>query len=248
MRLPRAAVYSLLWFLHTAWVAVKHTAQFKFLPPTYARYYEIEQHYPQHNVSLPFPEGRNGKFLCVYNRYCSIEWNNIFQALILNTHMTCLSNRAWVFEPYAWDRHPSPYSTYNGLVIPSRIPLSTLVDGPISRGPFPPEHPNPLSIKELNEELWGSPSYRDNGEVSLEAAQDGRGLCGALFYGFMEHPFDWMQIGDSGMETVVPMLSECPILRDFRWSSLVLSAVRTNAPNFAPHLSADSPPDVVQDL
>ena len=50
------------------------------------------------------------------------------------------------------------------------------------------------------------------------------------------------------METVVPSLSESPIMRNFRWSPLVLSAVRSNAPKFAPDFSSDLPPDVVPDL
>ncbi|KAL5519362.1 hypothetical protein ACEPAH_1045 [Sanghuangporus vaninii] len=250
-------------------MTIKHTAQSEPLPPTYDGYYEIERRYPQHNASLPFPEGRNGRFIYVSNQHCypavGIGWNNVFQALILNTHMAYLSNRAWVFEPYTWDRHPSSYSTYKGRVIPSRIPLSALIDGPISGGPFPPEHPNPravsveffdqvcpenkrsrVSIKEMNEGLEGRPPI----EIMEKYASKLLGmaeLCVEL-YGSLEHPFDWMQFGDSGIETVVSTLLESPILRDFRWSPLVLSAVRTNAPNFAPHLSADPPPDVVQDL
>ena len=38
------------------------------LPPTYDLYYEIERNYPQHNASLPFPEGKDGRFLWVSNQ------------------------------------------------------------------------------------------------------------------------------------------------------------------------------------
>ena len=69
----------------------------------------------------------------------------------------------WVFEPYTWDPFQKPFSTYNGSLIPSRIPLSALIDGeaphpplsafcteafagPIAGGPFPLEHPNPRAV------------------------------------------------------------------------------------------------------
>ena len=37
--------------------------------PTYERFYEMERNYPQHNPSLPFPEGENGRFVWVSNQH-----------------------------------------------------------------------------------------------------------------------------------------------------------------------------------
>lgn len=39
----------------------------KVLPPTYEHYYALERAYPQHNASLHFPEGANGRFMFVSN-------------------------------------------------------------------------------------------------------------------------------------------------------------------------------------
>lgn len=50
------------------------------------------------------------------------------------------------------------------------------------------------------------------------------------------------------METVWPTLSQSPVLTEFRWAQLILSAVRTNAPVISPSLSSDPPPIVVPDL
>lgn len=37
------------------------------LPPLYEAYHDYERHLPQHNLSLPFPEGRDAKFFWVPN-------------------------------------------------------------------------------------------------------------------------------------------------------------------------------------
>ena len=38
-------------------------------PPTYGLFYEMERNLPQHDPSLPFPEGENGRFLWVSNQH-----------------------------------------------------------------------------------------------------------------------------------------------------------------------------------
>ena len=37
------------------------------IPPSFEEFYEIERRYPQHNASLPFPEGKDGRYLWVSN-------------------------------------------------------------------------------------------------------------------------------------------------------------------------------------
>lgn len=37
------------------------------LPPLYEAYHDYERHLPQHNLSLPFPEGRDAKFFWAPN-------------------------------------------------------------------------------------------------------------------------------------------------------------------------------------
>lgn len=41
------------------------------LPPLYEAYHDYERHLPQHNLSLPFPEGRDAKFFWVPNHVTS---------------------------------------------------------------------------------------------------------------------------------------------------------------------------------
>lgn len=67
------------------------------IPPIYEKYYEQERRLPQHNASLPYPEGKNGRFLLVSNQVwgesfyaacpypnqqvnvLGLGWNNAFQ-------------------------------------------------------------------------------------------------------------------------------------------------------------------------
>ncbi|KAH8119774.1 hypothetical protein DFH11DRAFT_1685277 [Phellopilus nigrolimitatus] len=235
------------------------------IPPTFDRFYQLERDYPQHDVTLPFPEGENGRFIWISNQHFGLGWNNVFQALYMNSHMAYLSNRAYVFEPYTWHKGPEPFIDYNGHLIPSRIPLAALVQGPIAGGPFPAEHPAPrsvsvewfrkvcpenkrtrISIKEMNEGLENATVLEVMEKYVQKLASMTEG-CLEL-YGGMEHPFDYYHFGDSSMETMWATLSTSPILRDMEWAPLVLAALRTNAADIASSLSQDPPPDLVPDL
>ena len=50
------------------------------------------------------------------------------------------------------------------------------------------------------------------------------------------------------MMTVYQQLAESPIMTEFSWAPLILSAIRTNAPELAPELVSDPLPNVVDDL
>lgn len=92
-----------------------HTLGRSPLPPTFEEYYALEQSYPQHNESLEFPEGREGRYLWISNQHygerhsttslrdiemltcmrsAGLGWNNIFEAMYMIAHMSFLSNRA----------------------------------------------------------------------------------------------------------------------------------------------------------
>ena len=67
------ALYLHISDFQQTWMYVKYSVQSKTLPPmppTYDHYYEMELRYPQHNESLPSPEGREGRFLYISNQHC----------------------------------------------------------------------------------------------------------------------------------------------------------------------------------
>lgn len=45
-------------------------------PPTYKRLKEWESALPQHNLDLPFPEGRTGRYVLFKNQIQGLGWNN----------------------------------------------------------------------------------------------------------------------------------------------------------------------------
>jgi hypothetical protein len=47
-------------------------------PPTYRRFRAQEASLPQHNLELPYPEGKNGRYVKFSNQANWIGWNNCF--------------------------------------------------------------------------------------------------------------------------------------------------------------------------
>ena len=45
-------------------------------PPTYKKLKEWEANLPQHNLDLPFPEGRTGRYVLFKNQIKGLGWNN----------------------------------------------------------------------------------------------------------------------------------------------------------------------------
>ncbi|KAJ7240722.1 hypothetical protein C8J57DRAFT_1438868 [Mycena rebaudengoi] len=118
------------------------------LPPTYRRFRHLEASLPQHNLELPFPEGKNGRYVKFANQANYIGWNNCFSDILLNAHLAYVSNRSYVFRDYIW--HPShyPWPRQKWLESNPRNPLTTIVSGPIAGGAFEPGDSTPRSISE----------------------------------------------------------------------------------------------------
>jgi hypothetical protein len=115
-------------------------------PPLYERYHESEANLPQHNLDLPFPEGRDAKFFWASNHVTNSGWGNAMQELLMNAHLAYVTKRAFVFDNFTWDRDGPEYSNYNGKLIPSRIPLSAMISGPLIGGPFEPGDDAPRAV------------------------------------------------------------------------------------------------------
>ena len=72
-----------------SWFKLKHVSQAQTLPPvdsvveidldqppTYERLQKWEIDLPQHNLDLPFPEGRTGRYVLFKNQVVGLGWNN----------------------------------------------------------------------------------------------------------------------------------------------------------------------------
>ena len=89
-RSPRELCYACIHVLTPRRVFTFVTSVFAFLvlgvlwsgiPPTYENIREFERRLPQHNVSLPFPEGENGMYLRFPDHLWGHGLNNILQEL-----------------------------------------------------------------------------------------------------------------------------------------------------------------------
>ena len=61
-------------------------------PPKYERLYEWEKNLPQHNLDLPYPEGRTGRYVKFSNQIRLLGWNNVLNELCVSLIQTSSAN------------------------------------------------------------------------------------------------------------------------------------------------------------
>lgn len=200
---------------------------------------------PQHEITLSYPQGREGRYLWIANHVVAIGWGNAMQEAMMNAHLAYLTRRIHVFDNYTWNADdPADFSSYNGNLIPSRIPLTALLSGPMAGAPFAPPAPVPPAVipaffhnvcetktvinpSEVNGQIpdasaatlvqaWVDKLNQvDNRCVEIEAKT--------------QQIFDFWLFGDSKrLLDIWPSFSKSPILTQFAWSPLITSAVETN--------------------
>ncbi|KAF9506719.1 hypothetical protein BS47DRAFT_1367182 [Hydnum rufescens UP504] len=125
------------------------------LPPLYPDLQDEERRLPQHNLDLPYPEGRSAKMLRFGNQIWGLGLNNQLQETLLNTYIAYLAQRTYVFTPFTWDLNNRPFvpiapdghlvgSPYK--VRPARVPLTAYINSPTTGSPWPPGDPAPRSV------------------------------------------------------------------------------------------------------
>ncbi len=50
-------------------------------PPNWDKLYKWEDDLPQHNVDLPFPEGKEGRYVYFANQIQGLGWNNLLNEM-----------------------------------------------------------------------------------------------------------------------------------------------------------------------
>lgn len=216
-------------------------------PPLYQRYTEYEKILSQHDESLPFPEGKHAKFVYFANHAWGSGWGNAMQEMILDAHLAYTSGRAFVFDNYTWDRDGPEYSDYSGKLIPSRIPLSALVAGPITGHPYSKSqdartkprsvsrhyysqvcpHPYVLNSEEVQRTLPDGATALQVLEVWTEKLHSIEDRCVEIE---RDSPqlFDIWILGSSRVHDILPSLRHSPVVREFAWSPLVHDAFLQN--------------------
>ncbi|KAJ7575646.1 hypothetical protein C8J56DRAFT_1119219 [Mycena floridula] len=88
------------------------------LPPLFQKYHAAERKYPQHDESLPFPEGKHAKFIHFQNHQKGVGWGNVLQEMIFDAHLAFELRRSFIFDNYTWDRYGDYTKDLNGKIIP----------------------------------------------------------------------------------------------------------------------------------
>ncbi|KAI0746839.1 hypothetical protein C8Q80DRAFT_1220099 [Daedaleopsis nitida] len=218
------------------------------LPPLYSRFHAAELALPQHDPSLSAPEGKDGRYLWVANHASKCGWGNAMQELFLNAYLAYRTNRAFVFDNYTWSRGEEDYSLYNMKPIPSRIPLTALIRGPIVGGHMPlgsnmPRAVTPEYFYDVCHDRTVVGSYEVNDALSDPSAEAliqawTQKLEPHLCVEIARSPpeiFDEHLFADAGrLLDIWPHFSQSPIVTDFGWSTLVELAFDNNREVIAP--------------
>ncbi|KAG1845693.1 hypothetical protein DFJ58DRAFT_800499 [Suillus subalutaceus] len=205
-----------------------------------------------HNLSLPFPEGRDAKFFWAANHVTSSGWGNAMQELVMNAVLAHTTKRAFVFDNFTWERDSIDYSTFNGKLIPSRIPLSAIISGPIIGSSFPPRDAAPRAVsREYFKKVCPNPTIIDSWDVNEHLRLDNNVPALEIFEKWVEklnsiddpcveikqesyQLFEIWLFGSKRILSIWPILSKSPVFTDFSWSPLILQAYADNAHLFTP--------------
>ncbi|KDQ18539.1 hypothetical protein BOTBODRAFT_28926 [Botryobasidium botryosum FD-172 SS1] len=143
------------WFLRILFFSAacylyRYYAHWPHELPRYDSIASAERALPQHNLSLPFPEGQDGRYVRFSTQTAELGYNNILQEILLLSHLAYLSNRAYVFRPFQWAMAHTPFHVQGERRAP-RVPLSALLGGPVTGDPWGPGETAPRAI---TDEWW----------------------------------------------------------------------------------------------
>lgn len=219
------------------------------LPPLYPEYHRAELALPQHDPSRAFEGGK--KYMWVADHTQWSGFGNFMQDMVFNAQLVYETGRSYVFDNYTWDRDGPEYAKFGNNTIPSRIPLSALISGPIVGGPFEDDDHTPRAVvKEYwdlicpNKTVIRADEVRKLHSEGADARkitdtwvryiQDIEDPCleverhsGSIYHVFMfGTPAEILPMW--------PTLSQSPILRLFGWGEPAHTAFAANRHLFAP--------------
>ncbi|KAK0185715.1 hypothetical protein F5146DRAFT_1071206 [Armillaria mellea] len=140
-----------LWLMRYYGLVVKHvpftvTVVDPDHPPNYDWLRQWEHDLPQHNLSLPAPEGKAGRYVKFSSQTQMLGWNNVLGVVLMDAHLAHESGRAYVFSDYIWEPAHYPWTRKDGYDWPPRTPLSALLAGPAAGGLWESGDDTPRSV------------------------------------------------------------------------------------------------------
>ncbi|KAI0717233.1 hypothetical protein C8T65DRAFT_707305 [Cerioporus squamosus] len=221
------------------------------LPPLYTEYHNAELRLPQQDWTKTEPsEGERFFFVAGHTR--GLGWGNAIQEHLFNAYLAYRAGRTFVFDNYTWSDDGSLYSTYNGHKIPSQIPYSAFIRGPLVGEPFPPEQQMPSAVSyEYFDKLC--PDKHDIARDAVDAhisSPNSAALLTESWAHLLRSTEDAcvQSSKDSGtiythedvfgsrtsLLDIWPAFSTSPIITHYRWSPLVELAFDLNRDYFLP--------------
>ncbi|KAF8595320.1 hypothetical protein BDV93DRAFT_501353 [Ceratobasidium sp. AG-I] len=204
-----------------------------------------EAQLPQHNLSLAYPEGSDGRFVRFSNQVWRLGWNNVLQERLLNTILTYESNRAPVFSSFeAWAHPPRDDTTPSGDREVLVVPYTALLSGPTAGSPWPKGDSHPRAISQSWWEVVCPPSKRhilDGHQVMDKIGKDSDGIRLLTEWtkvvrdapgGCLEitgtRAFDYLLIGSTRVLSLWDTFSKHPVVLGLGESDVVADAVSRN--------------------
>ncbi|KAF5349790.1 hypothetical protein D9758_010219 [Tetrapyrgos nigripes] len=223
------------------------------IPPCYDDIWQYERSLPQYNLTEALADVKSGKrkYLWFEKNVEGRGLNNVLQEALIMNYVAYSTNRAFVFEDYVWSKN-SPFSSTvsEWSLTPSRTPLSAFISGPTTGGPFGRD--SSIATRSVHLDFFNSvcpPSARtvvssadsptDSGGKELvdwwvdKLSSVESDPC--VVVDSSKEIFDFHFFGSSKhVVSVFELLRRSPILTDFSWSPLVLSAILRNFAIFNP--------------
>ncbi|KAH7910291.1 hypothetical protein BJ138DRAFT_1153235 [Hygrophoropsis aurantiaca] len=235
-------------------------------PPLYETIHEQEQQLPHYKDYETSPI----KYFWASNHLSGLGWGNVMQDYVMMSLLARATNRSFVFNDYTWNADGSWYSDYNGKLIPSRIPLSAIISGPVVGGELPPEDNIPRAVsRDFFRTVCPNPTILQVSDVNDDHMRYDESVPAAYILdkwiekiNSIDDPcvqlgardgqiFDYWMYGQKRLLSLWPSLSESPILKRWCWSPLIHNAYEINRNHFhaSPPLFSPEPlePDVILD-
>ncbi|KAI0741413.1 hypothetical protein C8Q80DRAFT_1109813 [Daedaleopsis nitida] len=224
------------------------------LPPLYSEFHDAELRLSHQDWSKTRPS-ENERFLFVASHVASGQgWGNALQEHLLNAYLAYHSGRTFVMYNFTWNGDGSLYSKYNDKDIPSQIPFSALIRGPIAGEPFPNGDRTPPATSEIYYDHICPTKHEVNRYEVIERLsaedQNSASVVTATFSRLLrdlEHPC--VEISRSSgaiyghsqtfgvrgaLEKLWPDFAASPIVTHFGWSTLIELAFDINHDLFMP--------------
>lgn len=238
---------TMVWYLTLQKLPSPESAPNTKLPPLYQEYRDREDSLPHYDLEAPYPNGRHAKYLLIGNHQQGVGWGNVLQEVFLNAFLAYNIKRSFVFYNYEWSVE-SNFSMYNDHLIPSTIPLSALLSGPlVGEVMHPPGVPRAISVNHFrkicsNRTVLPGDEIRAllQGEKPSQILTTAVQKLGAMEDRCIEIPRETWQIwnylvfGSKDVLELWPALKRSPMITQFGWSPLIHSAFDSNRKLFEP--------------